>query len=615
MDQTHSAFSNEATDYRLAIVIPCYNHGSTLAAVVASLAHLGLTTIIVDDGSNDATRTEIDRVAATAKDVVAVHLPENRGKGGAVLAGLEKAAELGFTHALQIDSDGQHNVADSETMIGMSKASPADLISGRPVYDESVPKKRLIGRYITHFWVWVETWSFAIKDSLCGFRIYPLARTLAAAHLYPIGLRMDFDPEIMVRFYWLGGNVQFLPTKVVYPVGGISHFNLVRDNVQIAKMHTKLFFRSLVAMPRRFWCKARGRDVIAVGGQHTGNKESRSEPEPAPSNPSQQHWAQQTERRAIVGILGFQCLYGLYRLGGRALFNATLLPVLGVFWLTGRGPREAVKAFLARVNRARVAAELPATDVRPFDLYKTFGTSILDRLLAWRGEMTLGDGVRFADDASRDMLVPTMHRGRGKLLLVSHLGVPDVCRAVAAIDRDQVVNVLMFERHAQQFKRMMEKTAPQSQLHIIAVDNIGPETSAQLADAIERGEWIAIAADRVPVEPGRTTGNQASNTANTTPVSFLGETARFPIGPYVLAHLLRVDVVTLFALREGRAGKEILIFAEPFTTSEDRPKRSERDAFYQRMAQKYAERLGSYAMRYPANWFNFYDFWGASNNA
>lgn len=232
--------------YQLIVVIPCYNHGKTLEGVVRSFERLSLPIIVVNDGSNEETTAEIKRVARTFSNVEALHLPQNLGKGGAVLAGLEKAHELGFSHALQIDADGQHAVEDAEKMIALSRSAPEALISGRPIYDESVPKKRLIGRYITHFWVWVETWSFTIKDSLCGFRIYPLERTLKAAHRHPIGLRMDFDPEIMVRFYWEGGEVQFLPTKVIYPEGGISHFNLVRDNVEIAKMHTKLFFRSLV---------------------------------------------------------------------------------------------------------------------------------------------------------------------------------------------------------------------------------------------------------------------------------------------------------------------------------------------------------------------------------
>ena len=570
-------------DYRLAVVIPCYNHGKTLEGVVRSFEHLSLPLIIVNDGSNEETTAEINRVVGTFSNVEALYLPQNRGKGGAVLAGLEKAHELGFSHALQIDADGQHATADAEKMIALSRAAPETLISGRPIYDESVPKKRLIGRYITHFWVWVETWSFSIKDSLCGFRIYPLKRTLRAAHRRPIGLRMDFDPEIMVRFYWEGGEVQFLPTKVIYPEGGISHFNLVCDNVEIAKMHTKLFFRSLIAMPRRLWLK------------RTETKAST-------------HWADQAERSAIVGILGFQCLYWLYRIGGRALFNLVLLPVLAVFYLTGSKARNAVKDFLHQVEFSRQKAGLSSSRVSPFALYSTFGTSILDRILAWRGELPLGKELSFADEPSRLALTPTTGEGElGKLLLVSHLGVADVCRAIAAIDRQQVVNVLMFEKHARQFKRMMEKTAPESQLHIIAVDEIGPETSVLLSEAIERGEWIAIAADRIPVGADAALAHH-----NTVPVTFLGKEAQFPIGPYVLANLLKADVVTLFALRDK---KVIRIFATPFREAVAYPKRTERQAYYETCAQAYAYRLGYYAARYPQNWFNFYDFWEDKKNA
>ena len=169
------------------------------------------------------------------------------------------------------------------------------------------------------------------------------------------------------------------------------------------------------------------------------------------------------------------------------------------------------------------------------------------------------------------------------------------------------MNVLMFEKHARQFKRMMEKTAPDSQLHIISVDEIGPETSVLLSEAIERGEWIAIAADRIPVGADTALAHH-----NTVPVTFLGKEAQFPIGPYVLANLLKADVVTLFALRDK---KVIRIFAAPFREAVAYPKRAERQAYYETCAQAYAYRLGYYAARYPQNWFNFYDFWEGKKNA
>ncbi len=555
-------------EFRPAIVIPCFNHGSTLRGVLTALAPLACPVIIVDDGSERATREEIDALVQVFDFLSVIHLPINSGKGAAVLAGLRFAAEKGFTHALQIDADGQHDVDDAKKMLALAEQHPDALISGKPVYDESIPKKRLIGRYITHFWVWVETWGFAIKDSLCGFRVYPLERTLAAADAAPIGLRMNFDPEIMVRFYWRGGDVLFMPTHVTYPKGGLSHFRAFADNVAISRMHAKLFFQSFIEMPRRALRRSRS------------------------------HWAEQTERSALVGTLGFDCLYYLYRLGGRTLFNAVLFPVLAVFWLTGSMQRRATQKFVAAVEAARAAEGLPPSGVTAFALYRAFGNAILDRILSWRGEMQLGRDVRFADALSEELLKPTRSGARGTLLLASHLGVADVTRAIAQLSREQIVNVLMFERHAEQFKRMLAKRAPDSQLHVIPIDNMSPATAAALEEAVSRGEWVAIAADRIPV------GDSAAR--NATPVSFLGETAYLPIGPYVLAHLLRAPVITLFALREADG---IVIHAERFATGLDRPKHRDRRAHYQCEAQRYATRLAYWAMRSPQNWFNFYDFW------
>lgn len=129
------------------------------------------------------------------------------------------------------------------------------MICGYPVYDDSVPRARLYGRYATHIWVWINTLSFAIKDSMCGLRIYPLAATLRVVERQRIGRRMDFDTEIAVRLYWSGMGVVNLPTRVRYPEDGVSHFRVWRDNLLISAMHTRLFFGMLWRSPKLLWRK------------------------------------------------------------------------------------------------------------------------------------------------------------------------------------------------------------------------------------------------------------------------------------------------------------------------------------------------------------------------
>ncbi|WP_277963747.1 glycosyltransferase family 2 protein [Pseudomonas sp. RIT-To-2] len=233
-------------------VIPVYNHELAVPAVVAELLDAGLPCVLVDDASSPACATVLQQLACT-EQVWLVRLPVNQGKGGAVMAGLREAARLGFSHALQVDADGQHDLQDIARFIGESREHPQALVCGYPRYDASVPKGRLYARYLTHVWVWINSLSLRIPDSMCGFRVYPLLATLRLINRVQLGRRMDFDPEILVRLAWQNQPMQWLPTKVHYPQDGLSHFRLFHDNALISKMHAKLFFGMLLRLPLILW--------------------------------------------------------------------------------------------------------------------------------------------------------------------------------------------------------------------------------------------------------------------------------------------------------------------------------------------------------------------------
>ncbi|ARN23056.1 glycosyltransferase family 2 protein [Piscinibacter gummiphilus] len=245
----------EAMPYRPVVVIPVYNHPATIGTMVAAVRAHGLPCVLVDDGSEPGCAAVLDALAASGPDVTLVRLTVNQGKGGAMMAGLREALRRGHTHALQIDADGQHATADIPAFIALSKASPGAVICGTPVYDRSVPKGRLYGRYLTHVWVWINTLSLDIRDSMCGFRVYPLAPTVAAIDGARLGRRMDFDPEILVRLHWRGVPFVHQPTAVTYPQDGISHFRGLEDNVLISRMHARLFFGMLLRLPMLLWRK------------------------------------------------------------------------------------------------------------------------------------------------------------------------------------------------------------------------------------------------------------------------------------------------------------------------------------------------------------------------
>ena len=231
------------------IVIPFYNHAGAIGHVVDSLKPLDLHCFIVDDGSDAQAQQVLSQIATRERWVEVIRLPQNGGKGAAVMAGCDAALAAGFTHVLQIDADGQHDVADAARLLEDARRNPAAMLSGEAIYDASVPRSRLYGRYLTHVWVWINTLSFDIRDSMCGLRVYPLAATCAIWRQYRIGCRMDFDTEIMVRLHWAGVRIIAVPVRVTYPRDGVSHFRMLKDNVFITRMHTRLFFGMLWRLP------------------------------------------------------------------------------------------------------------------------------------------------------------------------------------------------------------------------------------------------------------------------------------------------------------------------------------------------------------------------------
>jgi len=242
--------------FRLVVVIPVYDHEHAIGQVVDGVQAAGLPCILVDDGSR-ASCAEVLRTLATRSGVTLVQLPRNQGKGGAMLAGFAAAAERGFSHVLQIDADGQHDTGELARFVAASRAAPDAVICGIPIYDDSVPKARLYGRYATHIWVWINTLSLHLRDSMCGFRVYPLAPVMRLVDEETIGRRMDFDSEILVRLYWRNVRVDHLATPVTYPSDGVSHYDVWRDNVLVSRMHARLFAGMLRRAPRLLWQRLR----------------------------------------------------------------------------------------------------------------------------------------------------------------------------------------------------------------------------------------------------------------------------------------------------------------------------------------------------------------------
>jgi glycosyltransferase involved in cell wall biosynthesis len=208
----------------------------------------GLPVVLVDDGCSEVCARELERVSASPQVSLLKHTV-NQGKGAAVRTGLIAAADQGFTHALQIDADGQHSLGDIKRFIEEARVHPNSVICGQPIFDETIPRARLYGRYFSHIFVWTWTLSLDIIDSMCGFRVYPLSATEPLLKKSHVRSRMDFDTEILVRMHWQDVPMRWLKTSVHYPKDGVSHFRMWHDNALMVTLHARLLCGMLIRLP------------------------------------------------------------------------------------------------------------------------------------------------------------------------------------------------------------------------------------------------------------------------------------------------------------------------------------------------------------------------------
>lgn len=234
------------------VVIPSYNPGPKVFETVREARARWAPVWVVADGSTDGTTEGLRAMAAEDPGLRVLVLPENRGKGAAVLEGISRAAAEGYTHALTVDADGQHPAALIPAFMAASQARPEAMILGRPVFDADAPSLRVKGRRISNWWANLETLGAGIGDSLYGFRVYPIAPLLRIMQRQRFMRRFDFDPEAVVRLCWAGVPPVNLDAPVRYfraDEGGVSHFRYLRDNALLTWMHTRLFLGFLLRLP------------------------------------------------------------------------------------------------------------------------------------------------------------------------------------------------------------------------------------------------------------------------------------------------------------------------------------------------------------------------------
>jgi glycosyltransferase involved in cell wall biosynthesis len=243
------------------VIIPSYNTGPKVYDTVREARRQWAPVWVVVDGSTDGTAEVLQRMAAKDPQLKVLVLPVNSGKGSAVLAGLRAAQAAGFTHALAMDSDGQHPADLIPVFMRASLDRVDAMILGRPVFDASAPLLRVRGRRVSNGWTNLETLGAGVGDSLFGFRVYPIADLVAVMRRQPWMRRFDFDTEAVVRLAWRGVAPVNLDAPVKYlsaEEGGVSHFNYVRDNALLTWMHTRLMLEFVLRVPLLVLRRVRG---------------------------------------------------------------------------------------------------------------------------------------------------------------------------------------------------------------------------------------------------------------------------------------------------------------------------------------------------------------------
>ena len=302
-----------------------------------------------------------------------------------------------------------------------------------------------------------------------------------------------------------------------------------------------------------------------------------------------EHWAGQRERGSFL-LMKFTATAA--RLLGRRALAPLLYAIVLYFYLFGRRARRSIWHYQRNLAAWSGRAELRPSHGSVFRQFMAFADALLDKLDVWNGRLGLEQITLVDPEGLRQQLHVG---GRGQLLVTAHLGNLEVCRALAELGEKVQMNVLVHTKHAAQFNRLLGE-AGASHLRLIQVSELDPAVMLQLSERLERGEWLAIAGDRVPLHGGR----------NVT-VDFLGQPAAFPQGPWLLAGLLQCPVNLMHCLKiDGRYQVILESFADAVQWT-----RRERDAVIRGWVQRYAERLGERCLNAPQQWFNFYPFWNA----
>ncbi len=574
---------------KFAFLVPFYNHPQNIKALIAALKTYELPVIVVDDGSDEASKlilTELERT----EGILLLTRVQNGGKGIAMKDGFKFALEHGFSHVLQIDADFQHDAALIGEFLRQSLAHPQSIVCANPIYGDDAPKSRVYGRKITNFWVAINTLSLGVKDAMCGFRVYPLEQLKKAAAKSKTN-RMEFDIEILVNAARQGVDMRWIDTCVRYEKGGVSHFKMLRDNALISLMHAKCFFSLPKFALGKIW-RACGlnlneNDCGEPRKFDEANKANDAQNLKKPQENAEQNlWWKKQERGGAFFLK-------------LSLFLAQILPefalklivkiVVWFYYIFSKNERENIAAFRRNLSEFAGSQTLKSTSV--FSHFEAFGGAICDKFRVWKGKIKDSELEIIDLERIKSELIGAQ---KGQILLTAHLGNVEICKALGArVDGFRMV-ILVYDKNSREFNEVLKRISQNDgSVRMMLVNELDVAAMLELKNIVESGEHIGIMGDRTPLG-----GDKAAR------VKFLGKEASFNYGPYLIAGILGVKISSLWCQKiDGKFRIELVPLASTVKLGRDRA------AAVREYLKIYVRELENRCKQTPAQWFNFFDFW------
>lgn len=565
-----STEENNVATFNPCCIVPVYNNDSTVSDLVKGVLAQNIPCLVVNDGSNDRTRSTVETIKSNFSKLLIINHDRNYGKGAAITTGIREAFKHGFTHAVTIDADGQHDYRDLPKFISAAQANPKALICGQPIFDRSIPSLRLYGRRISIWLSRLETLSTNIADILCGYRVYPLESSLALIEKNYLGNRMAFESAIAIRLYWSGVPIRNVATKVSYPKNGISHFAMWHDNFRLILLHLRLIALLPLYIPT----------LLSLKFQHTDTT----------------HWFSTPESGNSFAIwLGATILKKV----GRDAFSILFYPIITYFFLTASKYRAGSRIYLTQLfstERGRQSLNRVPDGCMVYAHFVQFGQMIIDRVLTWGNFISL-DSLEWK---GIEELMPLVERQQGGIFISAHFGSLEVVRTLTEKIPGLKVNALMQRNFAAKLGAIRDSAGAGNRL--VDVQDFSPATVLKLREFVDRGEFVALLGDRVAV----------STPDRSRPARFLGKDAYFPEGPWIMAALLECPVFLVFCVR--LANNNYRVYFEKFTNQVTLP-RGNRGEALQAYIKQYARRLEEHCFNAPLQWFNLHDFWHANKTS